>query len=104
MPIIVAIAYILFVVFVQGFVASVLWGWFPVPLGVPAIEPWHAIGICFLLRMLLPDSTQNDNLKPWKKKRQQSEVEADKDYDWVSLVVDSLGEPVFILVICWFLK
>ncbi len=28
-----------------GFVISMLWGWFIVPLGVTAINTWHAVGI-----------------------------------------------------------
>ncbi len=36
----------------KGFVLSILWGWFLVPLGVPAIGTAHAIGIAVLVSML----------------------------------------------------
>ncbi|WP_413460726.1 hypothetical protein [Herbaspirillum huttiense] len=29
----------------NGYVASTLWGWFIVPLGVSAITYWHAVGL-----------------------------------------------------------
>ncbi len=34
-----------------GYVMSVLWGWFIVPLGVIPITVWHAIGISSLIRV-----------------------------------------------------
>jgi hypothetical protein len=36
----------------QGFVVSVLWGWFLVPLQVPVIGVPHAIGLLLLLRLV----------------------------------------------------
>jgi hypothetical protein len=36
----------------EGFVASKLWGWFLVPLGLPAILPAQAIGILSLASMV----------------------------------------------------
>jgi len=38
--------------FVQGFVLSTMWGWFVVPLGLPALGLAHAIGLSFLVRWL----------------------------------------------------
>ena len=40
-------------VFWGGFVAATLWGWFAVPLGVPAITFWHAAGLGALLSVFL---------------------------------------------------
>ncbi len=35
-----------------GFAASVLWGWFVVPLGVPEVSVLHAMGLTLALRAL----------------------------------------------------
>jgi len=35
-----------------GFAASVLWGWFVVPLGVPEVSALHAMGLTLALRAL----------------------------------------------------
>ncbi|KVP17288.1 hypothetical protein [Burkholderia ubonensis] len=40
-------------VFWGGFVASTLWGWFMVPLGVVGINYWHAAGLAALLSVFL---------------------------------------------------
>ena len=32
----------------EGFVVACLWGWFVVPLGVPAITLWHGTGLAVL--------------------------------------------------------
>jgi hypothetical protein len=40
-------------VFWSGYVASTLWEWFAVPLGVPPITFWHAAGLGALLSVFL---------------------------------------------------
>jgi hypothetical protein len=40
-------------IFWGGYVASVLWGWFIVPLGVTAISYAHAVGIAAVLSTFL---------------------------------------------------
>ena len=49
-----------------GFAASVLWGWFVVPLGVPEVSVLHAMGLTLALRALAgfsgkpqPDKTED---------------------------------------------
>lgn len=49
-----------------GFAASVLWGWFVVPLGVPEVPMLHAVGLMLALRALAgfsgkpqPDKTED---------------------------------------------
>lgn len=37
----------------QGFVCSMLWGWFAVPLGAPHISILNFMGLCLLTPMLL---------------------------------------------------
>ena len=39
-------------IFWSGFVLSILWGWFVVPLGISAIGIAHAAGLSVLLRMV----------------------------------------------------
>lgn len=46
---IVSIFYVLF----NGYAISVLWRWFAVPLGVPAISVAHGIGIDLLMGLLV---------------------------------------------------
>lgn len=40
-------------IFWGGFVASTLWTWFMVPLGVVAINYWHAVGLAALCSVFL---------------------------------------------------
>jgi len=42
-----------FLVFVQGYVVSLLWLWFLVPLGVPAITHLVGAGIVLLVRVIM---------------------------------------------------
>jgi hypothetical protein len=39
-------------IFVTGLVMMLLWGWFAVPLGVPAIGFFHSIGLATLVGFL----------------------------------------------------
>lgn len=43
------------VLVIAGLIFSVLWGWFVVPLGVPAINVAHGIGLAVLLGFLRID-------------------------------------------------
>lgn len=56
MPVIVGIALLVLWaigVFWGGFVASTLWDWFMVPLGMVSINYWHASGLSALLSVFL---------------------------------------------------
>lgn len=60
-------------VFWGAFVSSTLWGWFLVPLGVPAITYWHAVGIGSVIAAFLgsrgmpPDIEDKDeDMKFWR--------------------------------------
>jgi len=46
-------------VFWGAYVASLLWGWFAVPLGVTAITYWHAVGLWCLVAAFI--GVRNDN-------------------------------------------
>jgi hypothetical protein len=47
-----------------GFAASVLWGWFVVPLGVPEVSMLHAVGLMLALRALAGFSGKPQPDKP----------------------------------------
>ena len=47
-----------------GFAASVLWGWFVVPLGVPEVSMLHAVGLTLALRALAGFSGKPQPDKP----------------------------------------
>ena len=64
----------------KGFVLSVLWGWFAVPLGVPAIGIAGAIGIALLVGMLSHQAGKDDR-----------EIE--------EIIGASLGGPILVLII-----
>jgi len=46
---------------VNGWAISILWGWFLVPLGIPAISVPQAIGIAILTAMLFYHKNPTDN-------------------------------------------
>lgn len=49
----------------RGWVLSLLWGWFIVPLGVPAVGVVHAIGIAFVVGMFT-SAAKVDSDHPWR--------------------------------------
>jgi hypothetical protein len=58
-------------IFWGGYVASVLWGWFVVPLGVSSITFWHAAGLMCVTRAFVGScASSNDEAHPgldiWK--------------------------------------
>ena len=53
-------------VLLRGWVLSVLWGWFLVPLGIPAIGISHALGVNLIVTYLIyqyPNFRSEPNLK-----------------------------------------
>lgn len=55
-----AIAAIFALVTWLGFVASIMWGWFVVPLGAPAIGTAHAIGLMCIWALLSTKKSKSD--------------------------------------------
>lgn len=49
----------------RGWVLSILYGWFLQPLGLPALNVWHMIGLLLILNMLTPDSKVDHDEKLW---------------------------------------
>lgn len=49
----------------QGWVLSILWGWFAVPLGAPAISIPGAIGMAILLSTMLMRRRREESDEPW---------------------------------------
>lgn len=48
-----------------GWVTWFMWGWFMVPLGLPAIGFWHATGIALITRLLIwrpPETYDKDKI------------------------------------------
>lgn len=54
------VASMVFLVFVQGYVLSLLWLWFLVPLGVPAITNFAGAGIVLLVKCISPPKSNHD--------------------------------------------
>jgi len=70
-----------------GYVLSVMWGWFLVPLGAPEIGVAHAIGIAGLVAMMAKNSN------------------ASKDYKSLSgKVAEAFVAPLVTLAIGWVAK
>lgn len=55
-------------VFLRGLTLSLLWGWFVVPLGPPAVGLWHALGLAVLANLVAGSK------KPLQKKDDESEL------------------------------
>jgi hypothetical protein len=47
-----------------GWIFSILWSYFVVPLGVPAIGSWHAAGLMLLVGLL--KGSKPSETDPWK--------------------------------------
>jgi hypothetical protein len=50
----------------QGWVVSILWGWFMVPIGVPAISTPIAIGIVLTLSAMRMKRVKSPDEEPWE--------------------------------------
>lgn len=48
------------VILLHGLVLSYLWLWFAVPLGVPALNLWHACGVAALLSLFTRRAPEKD--------------------------------------------
>lgn len=75
-------------IFWGGAVASILWGWFVVPLGVDAVSYWQAVGLGCLSALLLqrqPPSNDKSSLQE----------------DVLSGLGESALKPAFVLFIGW---
>lgn len=78
---------------VSGFVGSVLWNWFAVPLlGAPSMSIPGAIGLALVVSAFVPRSSSNDN---------------DKNKSWEHItarVIAAVMTPLFALLIGWIVK
>jgi hypothetical protein len=48
-------------IFWGGYVGSILWGWFVVPLGAPPISPLHAAGLACIVSLFMGKRGLNEN-------------------------------------------
>lgn len=57
----------------EAFIVQTMWGWFVVPLGVPALGFWHAAGFSVLWTYLSPkysiyhDASDESELDYWRR-------------------------------------
>lgn len=75
-------------IFWGGFVASSLWGWFVVPLGLSAISYWHAVGLCCLLTLFVGGQPPADD---------RTDIRDDILYEALAAVL----KPAFMLLVGW---
>jgi hypothetical protein len=77
---------IIYNVIASGWVLSVIWAWFLVPLGMPAVTTVQAIGISVVASALMP--------KPIRQ----------KDVNMTGAVVTALLSPVMTMAIAYIVK
>ncbi len=63
----------------QGYVYATTWAWFAVPLGVPEISIWHALGLALMIFMVSDET---------------SDIE---DVNWINWAVAAYVKPLVIL-------
>jgi hypothetical protein len=78
--------------FWNGFVASILWGWFVVPLGVPTISYLHAVGLGLVVGIY-------KNAPAAQQQGKKSEIDAMGE-----MLGHAFVTPALMLVIGWFIK
>lgn len=78
-------------IFWGGYVTSILWGWFVVPLGVMAITYWHAVGLSCVVAAFIGVRSDND--------KDESLAES----AWKSAYMNA-AMPAVMLAIGWFAK
>ena len=84
------LATIVVTVFWGGYVASTLWNWFIVPLGVPAINYLHAVGIITVINVFLGSRGYSVS--------KDIENEADLGFLYASIA------PLLLLILGWLVK
>lgn len=81
-----AIALLAFGAVWEGWVLSVLWRWFLVPLGAPALSIPAAIGVAIIVGMLTHQSSKTD------------------DEDWAAKISAIFLGPPMMLLVGWITK
>lgn len=82
----VVVGLIAFAAVIEGFVLTVLWRWFMVPLGAPLLTIPTAIGIALIVGMLTHQHSKQD------------------DDAWIHKLVGGLTGPPLILCVGWVVK
>jgi uncharacterized SAM-binding protein YcdF (DUF218 family) len=70
----------------EGWVLSVMWRWFIVPLGVPALTIPAAIGVALVVGMLTHQTRNSDEI------------------EWETLLASAFINPLLALVVGWMLR
>jgi hypothetical protein len=84
---------IIIVIPLRGFVVSVLWGWFVVPLGVVALNIPAAIGLAMLVRMVTSPHPDYDEVS-----------DAERENRVLKGIGNSIGGPLLALIVGCVLK
>lgn len=79
-----------------GYVTSVLWSWFAVPLGAPAINLFHAVGLGILVKALANPIKAGKNLDGM--------TEDQKVGYAIKCLIMAITAPALILFIAWLAK
>lgn len=75
----------------SGYVLSILWGWFMVPVfHLPVLSIPTAIGIALVIGYLTKQST--------------SDLEKKEDHKWYSAFVEAFTKPAVSLLVGWIVK
>jgi hypothetical protein len=70
----------------NGWVLTMLWGWFVSPLfGLPPLSIPQAIGLCLVVSMMVGTSRASK----------------DSDKDWTNLLAVGVGTPLLVLAMGW---
>jgi hypothetical protein len=80
----------------SGWVLTVLWGWFLMPLGLPPVHLWHAVGLLIAVDLLTKEGqplTTSEADKEWAR---EEPVEALK-----RVLLRSWGRPLILLALGW---
>lgn len=76
-----------------GYVTSVLWSWFAVPLGVPAISLFHAVGLSLLVKVLA---------NPIKSGKNRDDMTEDQKVDdALKSLIMVITAPALVLFVAW---
>lgn len=78
-------------IFWGGYVASTLWGWFVVPLGVMAISYWHAVGLICVVRLFVGVKGKE------RKETDTQDIEKEIVKEAPKYIIKALADPAFLL-------
>lgn len=90
------LASIIIAFFWVGYTTSVLWSWFAVPLGVPAINLFHAVGLGILVKVLANPIKSGKN--------RDGMTEDQKVEEALKRLILIITTPAIVLFVAWLAK